>query len=112
MGESDDSNVAIFRLTATVAQARVRTLAINSANLRWTRHIREQMEARGIDAEDVLRILRTGDVETEPRTGKFRGEWKVKLTRKLSNGRVAGVVTLIVNDSYLRLLTTEWEDHR
>jgi DNA-binding transcriptional regulator YiaG len=35
-----------------------------------------------------------------------------KLTRKLSKGRVAGVITLVIQDRTLRLLTTEWEDHK
>jgi len=70
------------------------------------------MLERGIDSEDVLRILRSGDVEEDPIEGLRAGEWKIKLTRKLSNGRVAGVVTVLINDRTLRLLTTEWEDHR
>lgn len=95
-----------------VAQARVRALSMDTSNLRWSSHIRERMIERGIDSEDVLRILRNGDVESPPVEGQYSGEWRVKLTRKLSNGRVAGVVTVIINDRTLRLVTTEWEDYR
>jgi hypothetical protein len=71
------------------------------------------MLQRGIDSEDVLRILRKGDVEGDPIEGRNLGEWKVKVTLKLASGRVAGVVTLLIwEELTLRLLTAEWEDHR
>jgi Domain of unknown function (DUF4258) len=99
-------------MTRVLALERVRAAAEDSANLRWTAHIRQRMEERGIDDSDVLRIVRTGDVAGDPVEGKTKGEWKIKLTRKLSNGRVAGVVTALLVNGQLRLLTTEWEDHR
>lgn len=65
--------VVPFRLTAAAAQRRVRELAADSANIRWSRHIRERMGERGFDSEDCLRILRTGVVETEPVPGEIVG---------------------------------------
>jgi len=105
-------DVAQFRLTATLAKERVRQLAAVTSNLQWTKHIQERMEERGIDDSDVLKVLREGDVDEDPIEGKNLGEWKIKLTRKLLNGRVAGVVTVLMTSGRLRLLTTEWEDHR
>ena len=67
---------------------------------------------RDITDSDVLKILRAGDLEDEPVKGRNAGEWIVKLTRRLSGGRVAGVVAALLTDGKLRLVTTEWEDRR
>ena len=112
MADTQRPKVVKFRPTSRSIQSSIRTLAKASENIIWTNHIRERMVERGIDASQVLQILRAGDVESDPVEGKREGEWKVKVTRKLSNGRVAGVVTIVVQDKRLRLLTTEWEDHR
>jgi len=110
MSDSEDRGVTAFRLTAAVAQARVRMLAENSSNLRFTRHIDERMVERDISVAQVRHILRTGFVDDPPVPGGFAGEWKIKITRKMPNGRVAGVVTVLINERTLRLLTVEWED--
>lgn len=110
MADSEDRGVAAFRLTASVAQSRVRTLAVNSSNLKWSKHIQERMIERDIGAPQVLRILRTGYVDKPPIPGKYSGEWKIKITRTMANGRAAGVVTMLINDRTLHLLTVEWED--
>ncbi len=101
-----------FRLTATAAQQRIRELSVRSQNLVWTKHIQERMEERGIDADAVLRILREGHVEDPPEEQKSAGDWKAKVVRKMNTGRVAGVVTIIVQNSRLVLKTAEWEDRR
>jgi len=103
--------VAVFRLTSAQALARVRALAADSSNLLWTQHIRERMAERGFDDIDVLRIVRTGDVDSVPGVGTNQGEWKIKVTRRMSNGRVAGVLTVLLVSNKLRLVTVEWEDH-
>jgi Domain of unknown function (DUF4258) len=105
-------HVTKLRLTPARAIARVRQLATDTGKLQWSKHVLEQMEARGIDDGDVLKVLRGGDVEEDPIEGKVPGEWKIKLTRRLSNGRVAGVVTVLLISGRLRLVTAEWEDHR
>lgn len=104
--------VTAYRLTARAAQRRVRELAQNTSNLVWTDHIEERMVARGIDTDAVLRILRDGDVEEEPCAGDKPGDWKFKVVRKMGTGRVAGVVTVLVENSRLILITAEWEDRR
>lgn len=109
------TKVAKFRLTAALARQRVQALAAETAgtaNLIWTDHIHEQMNKRDIDSDAVLRILRNGDIESEPEEGINPGDWKVKLTLKMATGRVAGVVAALTKDSRLVLITTEWEDHR
>lgn len=91
---------------------RIRELAQDSKNIIWTHHIQQRMESRGLDADAVLRILRTGDPEGEPEEGMKAGDWKIKLTRKMRTGRIAGVVTAVIQDRRLILLTAEWEDQR
>jgi hypothetical protein len=70
------------------------------------------MAERGIDSDAVLRILRSGDVETDPEEASQPGDWKAKIVRKLATGRVAGVVTVVRKKGQLVLITAEWEDHR
>jgi hypothetical protein len=112
MQESRQRKVVKFRLTAAMAQQRVRELAQRSSNLVWTDHIKERMSERGIDSDAVLRILRSGDVEEEPQEAKRPGDWKIKLVRAMNTGRAAGVVTVLVENSRLVLITAEWEDRR
>jgi hypothetical protein len=112
MEQQSGSKVVKFRLSAAKAQQRVRELAANSGNLVWTEHIEQRMAERGIDSDAVLRILRTGDVEDEPQKTRKAGDWKFKVVRKMNSGRVAGVVTVIAQNSRLVLVTTEWEDRR
>lgn len=106
------SNVVRYRLTREVALRRVRDIAQNSENLRWSGHIRQRMMERGIDTDAVLRVLRQGYIDSDPIEGSGANEWKIKLTRRMPNGRVAGVVTILIQDNFLRLVTAEWEDVR
>jgi hypothetical protein len=67
---------------------------------------------RQISAVEVLRILREGVIEDPPKWVPNRNEWQVKVVRRQSNGRFAGVVTVVVEDEALILITVEWEDRR
>ena len=93
-------------------QKRIRELAADTGKIRWTKHITEQMEARGITDGDVLRVLRRGDVETDPAPDNSVSGWKVKVVDKHPRGRAIGVVTIAMDRGFLRLVTAEWEDHR
>ena len=106
------SNVMQLRMTRDFAIARVHELSKDSGNLRWTRHIRERMLERGIDTDAVLRVLRSGDIDQDPVAGDAKGEWIVKLTRKMTGGRTVGIVTILLKENRLRLVTAEWEDLR
>ena len=107
-----DPQPTSFRPTRARLQQRIRELALDTGRLRWTKHIMEQMEARGITDEDVLRVLRRGDVETDPVPSDSSNDWKVKVVDKHPKGRAIGVVTVVMNRGFLRLVTAEWEDHR
>lgn len=91
--------------------ALIRQIAADSSCVIWTKHVRERMEQRGIDAVDVLHILKSGTVEGVPEDGANAGELKVKLIKRLSSGREAGVVVVLVSEhTRIKLVTTEWED--
>lgn len=109
---ADHSKVSKLRLTRAVAQTKVRAAARDTSRLRWSTHILERMQERDIDDTEVLRVLRIGEVEEDPVEGSKPNEWKVKITHKLSTGRVAAVVAVLMEDGRLRLVTTEWEDKR
>lgn len=104
-------NVVKFKFIPSKARQRVGELARDTGNITWTDHIVQRMRERGFDTDAVLRILRTGDVEDDPEE-EDPGDWKIKIVRKMANGRVAGVVTVVVRNSRLVLITVEWEDRR
>jgi Domain of unknown function (DUF4258) len=109
---NDPAKVVVLKPRPEKILARVRELAASSGNIIWTDHIAERMQQRGFDSDAVTRILRTGDIEGEIEGGSSQGDWKVKLTRSMGNGRTAGVVTMVIQDCRLVLLTVEWEDFR
>lgn len=110
-GADPPGNVVPLRRKATWAQTRVRAIAADSANVLFTDHAQERMEARGFADFDVLRILRTGFVDDEPVAARG-GEWKCKVLKKMSGERIAGVVTIIMVKDRLLVKTVEWEDGR
>lgn len=106
---SDDKRVTVIRLTSAVAQRRVRETAENADNIVIGRHARDQMTARGIPMIDVIKILRTGWVDSEPVKDKC-GEWKVVVTLPMDSTRTAGVVTLFLDGGRLFVKTVMWVD--
>lgn len=111
-GNDRKGPVAKLRLTPTVAQRRIRAAAEDSTNVVITEHAKERMQQRGIVVRDVLTVLRTGFVDSDPIPARA-GEWKCKVTKKLAMGaRTTGVVTVIAVNSRLIVLTVEWEDEK
>jgi Domain of unknown function (DUF4258) len=106
------ADVAIT-LTARMAQAIVRAVAMDTGNVIWTRHIIERMDQRGFDSTDVLEILRKGTIDDDPIVDDRKpGQFKVKVTKTVG-GREAGVVGVLVSENKkIKLLTAEWEDGR
>lgn len=102
--------VVRMRLTAAVAQQRIREAATVTANIIWSKHALERMEERDISDKDVLRILRGGFIEGAPKETDRSGEWKCNVTLKIRGGRTAGVVTIILVSGKLFVKTVEWED--
>jgi hypothetical protein len=104
-----DGRVTNFRLTAGVAEERIRTLAAETFNIALTRHAKEQMALREIVIEDVYRILLHGSVEKPPVKTR-ESEWKCNVEKKIKGQRVAVVVTAIMRDEYLEVITVMWKD--
>jgi Domain of unknown function (DUF4258) len=73
----------------------------------------ERMEERDFDTDDVIEALSHGELKGPITAGKFAGEWKGKLVcQPFGTRRWMGVVTVVVREKYLRVLTAEWEDWR
>lgn len=89
---------------------RIRLLAALSRNIRFTEHAFDRMEERGITTLDTLRALRAGRIEGEIAAGRRAGEWICKVVERQPKARALGVVTVVVEDRMLRVVTVEWED--
>jgi hypothetical protein len=108
---TDEQVVVDFRLTAAVAQQRIRVAAQDTRNVIWGDHVLERMDVRGMFRQDILRVLRSGDVDDDPTKARV-DEWKCKITLKIRGARTAGVIVIILPDGKLFLKTAEWEDRK
>jgi len=104
-----EQSVARYRLTPAIAERRIKKLAENSENLKWSLHALERMELREIFDADVLRILRRGMISGDPEETP-KGEWKCKMILRLRGSREAGTVVIILKKGGLLIKTVEWED--
>ena len=111
MEESPGTTVTPFQMRASSAVRLIRKLAANSVNLRFTDHALQRMAERDITDLDILRVLRQGTIEGDPVKVEAK-EWQCKIVMRLKGNRDAGVVTIIVNEEFLRIRTVEWEDAR
>ena len=103
------SQATPFPMRHKQAQEVIRRRAASSSNVIIGDHARDRMCERGISDIEVYRILKCGDVEGEPEKTE-QGEWKVKVCMRLKGNRDAGVVTIILVDERLFVMTVEWED--
>lgn len=104
-----DREVAPFRLTTTVAEKRVRSLANSTGNIQWGDHALDRMEEREIFDADVVRVLREGFCKGEPEQTP-RGEWKCKMVKNVRGSREVGVIVVMTKAGRLFVKTVEWED--
>ena len=104
-----DSKLTELRLTAAVAEKRIRQIALVTENVILGTHALERMTEREIFDVDVFHVLRSGYVD-EPPEQTAQNEWKCKVTLKIRGGRTAGVVTIILQNAKLFVKTVEWED--
>jgi hypothetical protein len=102
--------VVALRLTARVAEQRIRIAAVESGNVKWSRHALDRMVERDFVDADVLRTLRSGTIAGDPEEAEGDGEWKCKMINSIRGGRDAGVVVVILRDGKLFVKTVEWED--
>jgi hypothetical protein len=100
-----------IRSSVRQLEARIRELSHDSSNILWSNHARDRMDERGIYADDALRILRFGHARGSPEKTD-RGEWKLKMVKAIKGAREAGVVTIVLTNGRLLIVTVEWEDIR
>jgi Domain of unknown function (DUF4258) len=100
--------VAEMRLTAAVAEKRIKQIALTTENVIFGTHALERMAEREIFDVDVFHVLRQGYVD-EPPEKTAQNEWKCKVTLKIRGGRTAGVITIILHNGKLFVKTVEWE---
>ena len=113
MGKREkDPKVAAFRPRSAELTRMIRQLAARTKNIGWSTHVYAQMEAREIREEDVLKVLRTGDIHGDIVSGRSPGEWRAKMVARIKANRDVGVVTVVCDGKRLFLKTAEWEDIR
>lgn len=92
-----------FEKDAAWYESRVRSLALDSSNLRFDYpHFQTRLAERNVTMRQVLEVLRKGCVIDGPVTDKW-GDTRVKLRRKVAGRRVQVVVA--VKESHLDLVT-------
>ncbi len=111
------SKILPFKPRPSELENIIRTLAVDSKNVRWRvahyeTHAVSRMEWRGITDKNMFEVLRTGYLGGEILPGKHPGEWKAKMIKQIKGQREVGVVTVVVNNSKLFIKTVEWEDVR
>ncbi len=102
--------VTLFRPRLADLLVTIRTAAADSKNVSFGEHALDRMEERGFTTLDVLRILRSGDIDDLPEAGRQKGEWKCKIIARLRGSRDAGVITIVMITGRLFVKTVEWED--
>lgn len=90
--------------------SRVRDLA-SKGKIQWREHAFERIDERNIDALVAKRILQRGDLKNDlVEPGNREEEWVVTMVDRVTKTRDVGVVTVVVGNRLLRVITVEWED--
>ena len=105
------SKVVAFRPDVRRLEATIRELAKETSRIGFLTHAQDRMEERGIDNVDVYRVLRPGFVQSESiKQGKRSDETVCKVIEHKKGARDLGVVTIVVRETKLLVMTVEWED--
>jgi Domain of unknown function (DUF4258) len=97
-------------LSPEAALESVKFLAADSKLVGFTDHALVRMEERDIFDVDVFRVLKNGRIKGSVSSAKREGECLVKIVDKIKGQREVGVVTVIIRQSKLLVITVEWED--
>ncbi len=109
--EAPEKPILFVRKPETVEQT-VRRLALDTKNIKWSKHARQRMDERSITDKHVVDVLRRGCQKGETEGGDNPGEWKIKMTYQVKGRREVGVVVITVRNAHLLVKTVEWEDLR
>ncbi|WP_137113635.1 MULTISPECIES: DUF4258 domain-containing protein [Mesorhizobium] len=115
MSKPDRSAVVQFKPRHSDLEKTIRSVALDSKNVRWRAqgyetHCESRMEWRDITDRMMFEVLRTGYIKGDIEPGRKPGEWKVKMVKQMKGTREIGVVTVVINCQRLFVKTVEWED--
>lgn len=114
MSKPPRKNVVQMPVAAVLGplMAKIRKLAEQSERVFFSPHAREQMAKRGITDAEVIRALRTGEIDGLPWHEPEIGGRACKVVFRPRGSRGIGVVTVVLEAEELLLKTVEWEDGR
>ena len=93
------SNIILFPpLRRRWVVDRVRQLARNSFNIKWTQHALHRLNEREISSRQVISTVRRGRPAAEPGQDDY-GEWTITLTKRCAGRDVRVVVSATEHDS-------------
>lgn len=101
-----------FRPRPAALEKRIHELAKDSSKVGFKSHAGERQDLRDITDDMAFDVLRTGHLRGDISPGKFEGEWKCKMVKRMKGTREVGVVTIVVKNERLLVKTVEWEDVR
>lgn len=91
-------------------QGVVRRIAANADDIRFGVHAFDRSNEREISTIDAIDVLRTGTIKSGVVPGKSPGEWVCKIAKKIDPRKPEiGVVTVVINEMSLLVVTVEWE---
>ncbi|MEN9895674.1 MAG: hypothetical protein RIR97_1526 [Pseudomonadota bacterium] len=93
-------------------ELKIRQIARDSNNIKFTFHARERMAERDIPIRVALSVIREGAVSGKIVAGHAPGEWKAKIVRHVKGRRDIGAVVLLISNDRIVVKTLEWEDWR
>ncbi len=102
-------NPSTFRLTCANAKRIVNQRASDSSKVVLTFHALERMGERGVIADEVYRILRSGSVYILPIRNEV-GDWQVEIEKRMPGGRDLAIVTVVPTEDKLIVRTVMWRD--
>jgi hypothetical protein len=88
----------------------VRRIAQDADNIKFGLHAFDRSLERDISTLDAIDVLRTGHLSPEIKPGKGPNEWVCKVVKAIHPHRPdVGVVTVVMQESKLLVITVEWE---
>ena len=91
----------------------IRAIAVNSGDVFFGTHAKQQLETRNLYDRDVIRGFRIGDVVGEVTPGTGAGEWKCEVifpSGDDTGNRNIGVITIVQRGVRLFIKTVMWKD--
>jgi hypothetical protein len=104
------ANAIEFKPRPEAVRDLVWRLAVDTSNIKWSKHALERMAERGITDKVALETMRKGMPKGAVEAGEKPGEWKLKMAHRPTGRREVGVVVITVRNARLLVKTVEWED--